>query len=280
MEDLEELAESDTLTNFDDLARALLTDPDPQIRILAIRLLWECENARLVPIFLNILDKDKVQEVRSAAATGLGLFIYLGELGKIPEELQHEIEARLFKVHSTAKDGLLRRRALESLGFSSRDEVGPLIEAAYREKDPDWVVSAVCAMGRSSDDRWKKQVLSQLLSPNEDVRSEAIHAAGELELASARKIMLVQLEDEEDVELRRELIWSLSKIGGEGVRDRLEELMDIETDDDETEFLEEAMDNLSFTEDMNRFDMFGLNPVDDLFEEETDLEDDPDQRGN
>jgi hypothetical protein len=76
------------------------------------------------------------------------------------------------------------------------------------------------------------------------------------------------------------LIWSLSKIGGEGVRDRLEELMDIETDDDETEFLEEAMDNLSFTEDMNRFDMFGLNPVDDLFEEETDLEDDPDQRGN
>ena len=87
---------------------------------------------------------------------------------------------------------------------------------------------------------------------------------------------LDMLEDEEDLELRRELIWALSKIGGEGVRDRLEELLDAETDDDEADFIEEAMDNLTFTEDMGNFDLFGLDPDADLHEEEVDDEDEPD----
>lgn len=123
-------------------------------------------------------------------------------------------------------------------------------------------------MGRSSDERWKKQVLSQLRAPNEDIRSEAIHAAGELELASARPILLDLLEDEEDLELRRELTWALSKIGGEGVRERLEELLDAETDDEEAEFIEEALDNLFFTEDMSKFDMLSVDPDQDLHEED------------
>ncbi|PIX47722.1 MAG: hypothetical protein COZ54_00625, partial [Anaerolineae bacterium CG_4_8_14_3_um_filter_59_70] len=42
--DLEELAEEDTLLYFDDLARPLLKDPEPQVRIQALRLLWECED--------------------------------------------------------------------------------------------------------------------------------------------------------------------------------------------------------------------------------------------
>ena len=273
LEDLEELAEADTLTNFDDMARPLLKDADPQVRIRAIRLLWENEDAKLVPIFLKILNEDEDPEVRAAAANALGLFIYQGELEKIPAETQHKIEDDLLKAATSAKETLVRRRALESLGYSGREEVVPLIEAAYHKKDPDWVVSALFAMGRSADGRWKKQVLSQLTAPDEDIRSEAIHAAGELELASARLILLDLLEDEEDLELRRELIWALSKIGGEGVRDRLEEILDAETDDEEADFIEEAMDNLSFTEDMAQFDLFDLDPDAGLHEEELDEED-------
>ena len=51
-------------------------------------------------------------------------------------------------------------------------------------------------MGHSCDERWKKQVLSKLHAPDEGIRSEAIHAAGELEIASARPILLDMLEDE------------------------------------------------------------------------------------
>jgi HEAT repeat protein len=273
LEDLENLAEADTLTNFDDLARPLLKDSDPQVRIRAIRLLWENEDQKLVPTFLKILNEDVDPEVRAAAANALGLFVYQGELEKIPSQLHHQIEDDLLKTATSAKEILVRRRALESLGYSGRDEVVPLIEAAYQEKNRDWVVSALFAMGRSSDERWKKQVLSKLHAPDEDVRSEAIHAAGELELASARIILLDMLEDEEDLDLRREIIWALSKIGGEGVRDRLEELLDAETDDDEADFLEEAMDNLTFTEDMGMLDLFDLDPEAELHEEELDEED-------
>jgi len=270
LEDLEYLAETDTLTCFDDLAHPLLTDPDAPVRVLAIRLLFECEDKKLVPIYLDILKHDENIEARAAAANILGLFVYLGELEEIPAEIHHAIEEQLLEAATSAKETLVRRRALESLGYSGREQVIPLIEAAYRDRNPDWVVSALFAMGRSADERWKKQVLSKLHDPDEDIRSEAVRTAGELELGPARSILLDLLEDEEDLELRREIIWALSKIGGEGVRDRLEELFDLETDDEEAEFIEEALDNLFLTEDMAELDLFGVEPDDDLHEVEPD----------
>jgi HEAT repeat protein len=272
LEDLEDLAETDTLTSFDDLARSLLADADPQVRQRAIRLLWECEDAKLVPVYLDMLDHDEDVEVRAAAANALGQFVYLGELDKIPTELHHKIEEQLLAATRSARETLVRRRALESLGYSGRAEVIPLIEKAYREKNPDWVVSSLFAMGRSSDDRWKKQVLSQLRAPSEDIRSEAIHAAGELELGSARSILLDLLEDEEDLEVRHEEIWALSRIGGEGVRAKLEELLEIEEDDLEADFIEESLDTLSFTEDMGGFSLLDIDPDVDFIEEEPDEE--------
>ncbi len=271
LEDLEDLAETDTLTSFEDLARPLLKDVDPYVRIQAIRLLWESEDKKLVPIYLNFLRDEENAEVRAAAANALGLFIYLGELEKIPSEVHHEIEDSLLSLVNSKDNTLVRRRALESLGYSGREEVVPLIESAYQKKDPAWVTSALFAMGRSSDERWKKQVLSQLRSPDQDIRSEAIVAAGELELAAARPIMLDLLNDEDDLQIRRSLIWALSKIGGPGVRDKLDELTELEEDDEEAEFLEEALENLSFTEDA-QFDLFSAGSDDD-FEEEDEEED-------
>jgi HEAT repeat protein len=272
LEDLEDLAETDTLTSFDDLARTLLDDPDPKVRARSIRLLWECEDAKLIPVYLDMLNNDDDLEVRAAAANALGQFVYLGELEKIPTELHHEIEDQLLAATSASNETLIRRRALESLGYSGRKEVIPLIEAAYLEKKTDWIVSALFAMGRSSDKRWKKQVLAQVHSPDEEIRSEAIHAAGELELESSRAVLLDILEDEEDLGVRRELIWALAKIGGEGVRAKLEELLEIEEDDEEADFIEEAIDTLSFTEDMGNFSLIDVDDEVDFIEEEPDEE--------
>jgi HEAT repeat protein len=268
LEDLELLAESDTLTCFDDLARALLTDADAAVRIIAIRLLWECADTKLFPVYLNILNNDESEAARAAAATALGLFIYDGELEEIPADILHKVEEALLDAAQNAKATLVRRRAVEALGASSRDEVPPLIEAAYHRKDPDWVVSALFAMGRSCDKRWEKLVLSRLHSQDDDIRSEAAHAAGELEIGSAREALFDLLADEEDVEIRRIIIWALSKIGGEGVRARLEELLDLEPDEDEADFIDEALENLSFTEDMAKFNMLDVDPDEELIEED------------
>jgi HEAT repeat protein len=248
LEDLEVLAEADALTSFDDLARSLLADADPQVRTRAIRLLWDCDDPKLVPVYLNILNADEHVDVQAAAANALGQFVYLGELEELPPDLQRTLEDQLLAAATSAREPLVRRRALESLGYSGRAELVPLIESAYREKDPDWMVTALIAMGRSCDDRWKKQVLSQLRSPDYDTRSAAIHAVGELEFESGRSVLLDILEDEDDLEVRHELIWALSRIGGEGVRARLEDLYEIEEDDAEADFIEEALDTLSFND--------------------------------
>jgi HEAT repeat protein len=258
LEDLEELAEADTLTSFDDLARPLLADSQPQVRVLAMRLLWECEDPKLIPVYLDILNADEDPVVRAAAANALGLFVYLGEVENIPAELHRQVEDNLLEVATSEQEDQIRQRALESLGASSRDEVPPLIEAAYRRKDTAWEVSALYAMGRSADNRWEKQVLSNLTNPSDEVRSEAIRAAGELDLRASRTILLDMLVDEEDLVIRRQIIWALSKIGGEGVRNRLEELFEAEMDDDEADFLEEAIDNLAFNEDSGLFDLLDI----------------------
>ncbi|MDP3185512.1 MAG: HEAT repeat domain-containing protein [Anaerolineales bacterium] len=258
LEDLKELAEDNTLLCFDDLARALLKDADPQVRVLALHLLWECGDTRLVPTFIEILNKDSDFNVRAAAATALGMFIYLGELEEVPPHIQRKVEDNLLAVLRSSDQILVRRRALEALGSSSRPEVTGLIEAAYGGEEADWKVSALFAMGRSGDEGWGKQVLSNLRNQNEAIRMEAIHAAGDLGLASARPVLLDMLADEEDVETQHEIIWELTKIGGEDVRERLEELLALAEDDEEAGFIEEALENLAFTEEVSGFDLFDI----------------------
>ena len=74
----------------------------------------------------------------------------------------------------------------------------------------------------------------------------------------------------EEGEITNAVIWSLSQIGGEDVRVYLENLLDQTKDEEQIEFLEEALENLSFTEDLDRFELMALDPegLDDLYEEE------------
>ncbi|MBN2387523.1 MAG: HEAT repeat domain-containing protein [Anaerolineales bacterium] len=263
LEDLGILLDTDTLVSFEALAQALLGDPEAPVRRLAVCLLHECENHRLVPALLDLLAQDDDPDVRAAAATALGEFVFLGELEKIPTEIHHRLEDSLLAVVGDGPSVLVRRRALEALGNSSRDEVPALIEAAYHEDDPLWKVSALYAMGRSGDERWSKQVLANLHNPREEIRLEAIEAAGELGLRSARTALFDLLADEEDPAARREIVWALSQIGGEGIRERLEELLELETDDEEAEFLAEALDNLALTDDIALFDLFDIDADED-----------------
>ena len=266
LDELTALLDEDTIVCFDDFARALLADPDAPVRARAIRLLAECEDVKLIPIYENILASDPNPEVRAAAAQTLNLFVDLGELEGIPEAAHHRVEDALLAA-SRDDSAEVRRRALESLGYSSREEVHPLIEAAIDRKDPDWQASALIAMGRSSDDeRWSEPILRMMLSEEEDVRLEAVKAAGELALPAARLPFLNMLDEEEDASVLSAVIWSLSQVGGEDVRVYLQNLLDKTGNDDAIAFIEDALDNLSFTEGSERFDLLVVDPDEDLLE--------------
>lgn len=260
LDQLNARANEDTLVSFDDLGRALLTDKDPQVRIRAMRLLVECEDFRLVPIYIDMLTRDSNVAVRAEAASMLGIFVQLGEFDDIPDDMHHRIEDVLLEVFNGEDDPVVRRRALEALGFSSRDEVPVLIESAFKRQDPDWQASAIFAMGRSNDERWADHVLRMLASEIQRVRLAAVQAAGELALKLARPILLRLLDEELDEAIAGAAIWSLSQIGGEDVRIYLQNLLDnVEDDDEQIAFLEEALDNLSFTEDLASFDLLAFD---------------------
>jgi len=275
LEELDALAEADTLVSFDDFARALLTDPEPEVRTRAIRLLDECEDPKLVPSYLDMLKNDPDIQVRVEAANALNLFVDLGELEEISESIFHEIENALLATAAGEDDVRVRRTALESLGYSSRLEVTTLIESSFQRQDPNWQTSALVAMGRSADNRWDEEVLHSLVHVDDRIRKAAVQSAGELSIQSARPILLKMLGEEEEPTVLSAVIWSLSQIGGEDVRTYLETLLDqLELEDEEQiAFLEEALDNLSFTEDLDRFDLLAVDPDEELLELEEDDED-------
>src|SRR5688572_2959912 len=265
LEELDALAETDTLVSFDDVARALLTDPEPDVRTRAIRLLDEYEDPKVVPSYLDMLKNDLDLNVRVEAANALHLFVDLGELEEIPEAIYHQVEDALLASAASEDNLRVRRVALESLGYSSRSEVRTLIESAFHRADPAWQASALVAMGRSADERWDDEVTRSLVHVDDRIRKAAVQAAGELSLQAARPILLKMLGEEEDADILSAVIWSLSQIGGEDVRTYLENLLDvIEDDDEQIAFLEEALDNLAFTEDLERFDLLAFDPDDEL----------------
>jgi HEAT repeat protein len=129
-------------------------------------------------------------------------------------------------------------------------------------------------MGRSGDDRWQDQVISMILSDDERERLTAVQAAGELGLALARPVLIHILEDEESDDIVSAAIWSLSQIGGEDARTYIENLLDLTDDEEQTAFLEEALENLAFTEDLERFDLLAFDAEAlDVADEELDKED-------
>jgi HEAT repeat protein len=274
LEELDALAETDTLVSFDDFARALLTDPEPEVRMRAIRLLDEYEDPKVVPSYLDMLKNDPNINVRVEAANALNLFVDLGELEKIPASIYHQVEDALLFSAASEDDVRVRRTALESLGYSSRPEVSTLIDSAFHRQDPNWQSSALVAMGRSADERWDDEVTRSLIHVDDRIRKAAVQAAGELSLQSARPILLKMLGEEEDADVLSAVIWSLSQIGGEDVRTYLENLLDQLEDDEQIIFLEEALDNLAFTEDLDRFDLLAFDPDDELVE----LDDEEDEK--
>lgn len=262
LEDLEELGQADTILSFEAVARQAIEDDDPKVRSIAIRILNDYQIKDLIPKFLDILTEDKDAQVRAEAALALGYFVYLGELDELPNQTQREIETALFTIIDNDPAKLVRRRALEAVSFSSHADVAGIIQKAFDSGDRDWMVSAVFSMGRSADRRWSENVIAMLEHKTPALRAEAARAAGELEIKGAAP-QLIELIDDPDKNVHSASIWSLSQVGGEGVRQTLEWLLEQAEDYDEINLLEAALDNLAFTEDIELYTLFDF-PGEDL----------------
>ena len=263
LEELLSHLNSEVLVSYEEIGRALLNDADGEVRARAIGLLAESNDPELVDTLIDIFLNDVDLAPRMESANLLGEFVLLGELEDLDEEFQRKVEDALISVIRSEDNPSLRKRALESLGYSSRDEMADMIESAFQRADPTWVASSLRAMGRSHDNRWNDDVVSKLLEEDPRIRLAAAEAAGELSIEEAGPIMLQMLEDEEeDEDVISAAIWSLSQIGGDDARIYLVHLIEQTEDEDLVAFLEDALENLDFNEELDKFDLLSLDAED------------------
>jgi len=249
LEDLDELNQADDLLSFEEVCKLAIKDTQAQVRLLGVKILKEYELPQYISAFIQMAKHDDDGAVRAAAAGALGAFTYLGEVDKLHPSTHQRIEDVLLSILNSQDESIVRRQALEALGYSSREEVNPAIELAYASGDPEWLISALNAMGNSADSKWKPKVIAMFDHQHPLVRAEAASAAGEIEINSAVPSLLRMLDDV-DLDVRMAVMWSLSQIGGKGVRKALETMLEATEDDDEADMLERALENLDFTEDL------------------------------
>ncbi len=263
---LVELAEAYAEYDFRAVFRWLLSDEDAEIRATAVQGLWEDESPALIGPLLHLLRHDPDFRVREAVATALGRFVLLAELGEVSHrEVMPVIEALLDKARDPQEDVDVRRRAIESLGYIDESHIHDLIEAAYYDGDLRMQASAVFAMGRSANPRWRPYILAELESPDPELRYEAALAAGELEIPEAIPPLKVLLEDE-DMEIRLAAIEALGRIGGPEAERLLVELAETETSLI-ADAAEDALDELRFMKGDMDFPLFEFMDMDFLEEE-------------
>ena len=264
LEDLEDLGLKDTLLSFEELAKLAIADKEPGVRTTAARILWEFDSIDLAAVFIQLLEQDTDPDVRAAAASGLGKFVYAGELDRLSEETCKRIEDCLLETTRNGETELEKQKALESLGFSNRDYVNKLIEEANASTDSGWVASSLQAMGHSANEHWVPNVIKMLDDREPAVRAAAAFAVGELEVKNAVPL-LGDLLDDPNMEVRHNAINALSQIGGDRAREILERLHEKSGDPDIIALLDDALENIEFWEDIGELPF--LNVPDDEFYE-------------
>ncbi|MCD6355718.1 MAG: HEAT repeat domain-containing protein [Anaerolineaceae bacterium] len=254
LSDLKSLMEEDTLISCDDFGIFALQDENPHVRSQAVHLLWECYDTKLISTYIRFLKQDPNPEVNASAASALGKYVLLGELDDIPDEIAEKVFETLINEFTFSKHDHVKQRILESLGYSSDEKVINFIADAIRKPDKEWQLAALCAIGRSANDVWEKEVVNKLRDTDPEIKIEAIKAAGELEITSAKNIIkeiLLNASPEEDIRLQS--IWALSKIGGNDIKIIFNTLLENTNSEEEANTLEMAIENLDLVNAMTAY---------------------------
>lgn len=235
--------------------RLALTDSLPTIRILAIKGLWEDQDADLVGPLVHLLNNDPYETVRAAAAEALGAFVLAGELNELSSALAMRAEDALLAVlHAEMEPLTVQAQALESIAFSGETGIRDLIEDGYYSQYEEMQVAALHAMGRSADIRWRASVQAELGSPTLAMRAAAARACGELEARDALEELISLLADEEKT-VRLAAIFALGRLGGRLAGEALN-AMTTSDDPDEAKLAAHALEEVVFYENSQEIPLF------------------------
>ncbi|MEX1193750.1 MAG: HEAT repeat domain-containing protein [Dehalococcoidia bacterium] len=224
--ELVDLSEDNVDLNFLAAFTVALADSDAEVRLGAIRGLWEDESTALIDPLIALADEDPDAGVRAEAALALGRFVLLHALGRLRERHFERVTAGLRRVIDKRPEvEEVRARAIEAVGAHDASWVRQAISEAYESGVRRLKVSAVHAMGRSAGSRWLPLLTRELNSDDAEVRYEAAVACGGV-ADEAAVPHLVALVDDPDADVRAAAVAALGDIGGMTSRNALHDLLD------------------------------------------------------
>jgi len=231
MEMLVEMAEQDPRLDYDTIFRSRLGDADEVVRKKAVEGLWESEDSSLIGTFIRLMQNDTSPDVQAAAAQNLGRFAMATELGKIRPEYKERLGKALLDIFNDGKQTLeVRRRALESMAPLSLPDTRQAIGRAYASGEPKLKTSALYAMGKTCDAVWLDILLTEIDSPDAEIRYEASLALGELGDGRAIPHLARHTAGDTDAEVQMAAISALGKIGGSEARQCLKKCLNLKNE--------------------------------------------------
>ena len=190
VEDLQELGLAENLLSFKSIGQNVISDEDPHVRLLAAQILWEFEDTDLIPFFLQLLDSDPEAEIRAAAASGLGKFVFFGEIDRLHGEKLLEIEDRLLAViWSLSEIG----------GESARHTLERLFQEMEDDQEADFLESALDNIAFTDGLQPFSLVDYPEESPEDDLLEMLISQEGYLDDNGNGDLNLVEDEDDEHI---------------------------------------------------------------------------------
>jgi hypothetical protein len=232
--------------DFGAFLRIAVDDSDPVVqRFAVVGLGEEGASVDLMGRYIQLLKSAQDVDLRAAAAAALGAYILDGELEELDAAMAMRAEQALMAVLTDPQEpAAVQSRALESIAFSGELGVRQLIEDAYYSPDETRRLSALVAMGRSADVRWRRLARAELTNPDSAMRAQAAFACGELEAKSALPDLLQLLLDN-DQTVRLAAMFALSHIGGSQAREALQAIYE-SGDDGESYAAEQALEEMDF----------------------------------
>ena len=209
------LADDNPELDFDDIFLALLKDPDGDLRAMAARGLWECEDRNVIQPLIELLKEDPSAQVRSAAAISLGRFATMAAEGKLTARDAERVEKALMAaVNRDGEDQEVIRRSIEAAAPLATPEITEIIRSGYRSDDARIRQSAVHAMGRAADPQWMVDLIEALDSDDPALRYEAAASCGMVGEESAVP-HLISLLQGGDGHVEVAAVRALGAIGGD-----------------------------------------------------------------
>jgi len=251
---LTELSTDSVELNFDNIFLNCLRDPDADVRSGAIDGLWENEEPALIPLLIDLLNKDPSEKVQATAALALGRFALMAEINSIAPKYAIQVgQALLAVTNDENKPVEVRRRALEAVSPLTTEQVKDAIKTAYENRDERLVISAVYAMGKNCDTRWLPFIIKELKNSDAEIRYEAVTACSEIGDEDIMQYLLPVANDE-DIDVHLAVIQALGKIGGNEAKQYLKKNVN-DPNEAVKEAIETALNEIAILDNMTVFEI-------------------------